>query len=140
MLRDVRVGLGDSLFFLVGEFEGGGAAFDGLGVYADPVARVECGEYHATAPLAEGRLRGSVQGIGVVRFNPFVSGQGGNQSFAAAFLDERGNGVVFSTLYSRDRVGVYAKPVENGASSFELTGEEKEAITKAKESVAKNKK
>src|SRR3989338_8286579 len=53
--------------------------------------------------LAEGRLRGSVQGIGVVRFNPFVSGQGGNQSFAAAFLDERGCGVVFSTLYSRDR-------------------------------------
>ena len=90
--------------------------------------------------LAEGRLRGSVQGIGVVRFNPFTQGQGGNQSFAAAFLDERGNGVVFSTLYSRDRVGVYAKPVENGASSFELTGEEKEAITKAKESVAKNKK
>lgn len=89
--------------------------------------------------LAEGRLRGSVQGIGVVRFNPFTS-QGGNQSFAAAFLDERGNGVVFSTLYSRDRVGVYAKPVENGASSFELTGEEKEAIAKAKESVAKNKK
>ncbi len=90
--------------------------------------------------LAEGRLRGSVQGIGVVRFNPFTSGQGGNQSFAAAFLDERGNGVVFSTLYSRDRVGVYAKPVENGASSFELTGEEKEAVSKAKESVAKNKK
>ncbi len=90
--------------------------------------------------LAESRLRGSVQGIGVVRFNPFASGQGGNQSFAAAFLDERGNGVVFSTLYSRDRVGVYAKPVENGASSFELSGEEKEAISRAKESVAKNKK
>jgi len=48
--------------------------------------------------------------------------------------------VVFSTLYSRDRVGVYAKPVQNDASSFELTGEEKEAILKAKESVAKNKK
>ena len=90
--------------------------------------------------LAEARLRGSVQGIGVVRFNPFTSGQGGNQSFAAAFLDERGNGVVFSTLYSRDRVGVYAKPVESGASSFELTVEEKEALNKAKESVAQNKK
>ena len=89
--------------------------------------------------LAEARLRTSVRGVGVVRFNPFTA-QGGNQSFAAAFLDERGNGVVFSTLYSRDRVGVYAKPVENGASSFELTGEEKEAILKAIESIAKNKK
>ena len=88
--------------------------------------------------LAESRLRTSVRGVGVVRFNPF-SGQGGNQSFAAAFLDEKGNGVVLSTLYARDRVGVYAKPVENGSSSFELTGEEKEAIAKAK-AAAQNKK
>jgi len=90
--------------------------------------------------LAEGRLRGSVQGIGVVRFNPFVSGQGGNQSFAAAFLDERGCGVVFSTLYSRDRVGVYAKPIENGTSTFELSDEEKEAIAKAHAHIAQHKK
>lgn len=90
--------------------------------------------------LAESRLRGSIQGIGVVRFNPFVSGQGGNQSFSCAFIDEHGNGVVFSTLYARDRVGVYAKPVEKGASSFELSEEEKEAIEKAQKSVAQHKK
>ncbi len=85
--------------------------------------------------LAEARLRQSVQGVGVVRFNPFAEGQGGNQSFAAAFLDERGEGVVFSTLYARDRVGVYAKPVSAGSSSFELTDEEKEAIAKAQENI-----
>ena len=90
--------------------------------------------------LAESRLRTSVRGVGVVRFNPFASGQGGNQSFAAAFLDESGSGVVFSTLYARDRVGVYAKPVENGASSFELSEEEKEAIGKAKASIGHHKK
>lgn len=90
--------------------------------------------------LSESRLRGAVQGVGVVRFNPFVSGQGGNQSFAAAFLDERGTGVVFSTLYARDRVGVYAKPVEAHGSSFELTDEEKEAIAKAKAAIAQNRK
>lgn len=90
--------------------------------------------------LAEARLRKSVRGVGVVRFNPFTSGQGGNQSFASAFLDEGFDGVVFSTLYSRDRVGVYAKPIEKGASSFELTDEEKEAIEKAKHSIAQVKK
>lgn len=89
--------------------------------------------------LAESRLRTSVRGIGVVRFNPFTSGQGGNQSFATAFLDEQGSGVVFSTLYSRDRVGVYAKPVEGGASTFELTDEEKMAIDRAEQQVAKHK-
>ena len=89
--------------------------------------------------LAESRLRGSVQGIGVVRFNPFTNGQGGNQSFATAFLDERGDGVVFSTLYARDRVGVYAKPIEQGASTFELTDEEKEAVQKARARAAQHK-
>jgi hypothetical protein len=91
--------------------------------------------------VAEARLQGSVQGVGVVRFNPFAGdGSGGNQSFAAAFLDERGAGVVFSSLFARDRVGLYAKPVEHGTSSFELTGEEKEAIKRAKESIAARKK
>ncbi len=101
-------------------------------------AREFRGELEKYLKLAESRLRTSVRGVGVVRFNPFTS-QGGNQSFAAAFLDERGNGVVLSTLYARDRVGVYAKPVDNGSSSFELTEEEKEAVSKAKES-ARNKK
>lgn len=90
--------------------------------------------------LAESRLRQSVQGVGVVRFNPFAEGQGGNQSFCVAFLDEQGSGVVFSTLYARDRVGVYAKPVSNGSSSFELSAEEKEAIAKAQESIIRARK
>lgn len=96
-------------------------------------------ELESYLKVAESRLRGSVQGVGVVRFNPFTSGQGGNQSFAAAFLDEEGGGVVFSTLYSRDRVGVYAKPVSGGSSSFELTDEEREAIRAAQEKIARHK-
>lgn len=99
--------------------------------------RVELEKY---LKVAESRLRGSVQGIGVVRFNPFVSGQGGNQSFCIAFLDEEGSGVVFSTLYARDRVGVYAKPIEKSRSSFELTDEEKEAVALAQRQIAQHKK
>jgi hypothetical protein len=86
-------------------------------------------------------LKSSVQGVGVVRFNPFSGdGSGGNQSFAVAFLDEGYSGVVFSALYARDRVGMYAKPIEKGKSSFELTAEEKEATAKAKHSIAGRKK
>jgi hypothetical protein len=97
--------------------------------------RVELEKY---LKLAEARLRGSMSGLGVVRFNPFGGvGQGGNQSSAIALIDETGTGVVLSTLYSRDRVAVYAKPVEAHTSSYELTAEEKEAIDKAKERVAK---
>ena len=95
--------------------------------------RVELEQY---LKFAEARLQGSVRGIGVVRFNPFGTTIGGNQSFAVALLDEKRSGVVLSTLYARDRVGVYAKPIEHGASTFELTGEENEALEKAKESIA----
>ncbi len=91
--------------------------------------------------LAESRLRGSVSGIGIVRFNPFSGeGQGGNQSFALAVLDEQGSGVVLSTLYSRDRVGVYAKPLAAFASTYELSDEEKQAIERAREQIAKHRK
>ncbi len=84
---------------------------------------------------AEGRLQKSIQGVGVVRFNPFRGdGSGGNQSFAVALLDEHAGGVVFSAIYAREgQTSVYAKPIENGRSSFELTREEAEAIQKARE-------
>ena len=88
--------------------------------------------------LAEARLRGALSGVGVVRFNPFEgTGQGGNQSSAVALVDEHGGGVVLSTLYSRDRVAVYTKPLQAGSSSYELTAEEKAAIEKAKEHIAR---
>lgn len=90
---------------------------------------------------AEMRIRGSVQGVGIVRFNAFSgNGNGGNQSFCVALLDEEHSGVVLSTLYSRNHVGVYAKPIEKGSSTFELTAEEQGALTKAKEQVAAHKK
>ncbi len=71
--------------------------------------------------------RKNIQSVSTVRFNPFKD-SGGNQSFASAFLDENGDGVVISTLYSRDRVGVYAKPIGKFGSEYELTNEEKQAI------------
>ena len=99
------------------------------------------GEVERYLKLVEARLRGSVSGVGLVRFNPFAAdGQGGNQSFAAAFLDEEGSGVVLSTLYARNHVGVYAKPLVQGASTYELSHEEKQAIAEAKQSALRHKK
>lgn len=82
---------------------------------------------------AETRIQKSVQGIGVVRFNPFEGdGSGGNQSFSAAFVDEHGDGIVLSAIYSRTgQTSVYGKPLLRGTSTFELTDEEREAIRKA---------
>lgn len=79
---------------------------------------------------ARERLRLSVQNVGIVRFNPFRDA-GGDQSFCIALLDEQKNGVVISSLYSRDGVRVYGKPVAGGASTYQLSNEELEAIQKA---------
>lgn len=91
-------------------------------------------ELEAYLETVEKRLHESIRAVQTVRFNPFKgTGDGGNISFATAFLDADGNGVVLSTLYTRDRVSVYAKPLKDGKSEYELTSEERNAIAKAKE-------
>jgi hypothetical protein len=93
--------------------------------------RKELEEYLATV---EKRLKKSVQSVHTVRFNPFKgNGGGGNQSFATAFLNEHGDGVVVSSLYSREHVSVFSKPVKKHGSDYELSEEEREAVEKAKE-------
>jgi hypothetical protein len=74
--------------------------------------------------------RRSLQWTGVVRYNPFED-TGGDQSFAIALVDGEGNGVVISSLHSREQTRVYAKPLRNWDSTYQLSEEEKEAIARA---------
>lgn len=76
------------------------------------------------------KLKKSVRGVETIRFNPFAD-QGSNQSFAVGLMNEDGDGVVISSLYSRERMSIFAKPVKNGKSEYELTNEEKEVLKKA---------
>jgi hypothetical protein len=86
----------------------------------------------------EKRLRRSIQRVETVRFNPFKgTGDGGNQSFASAFLSEEGDGIILSSIYARDRMSVFAKPIEKKKSSFELTEEERETVQKAADALEK---
>lgn len=72
----------------------------------------------------------SIQKVGVVRFNPFQD-TGGDQSFSFALLDQENNGLVVSSLYSREGVRIFSKPIEKGLSRHNLSKEEEEAIKKA---------
>ncbi len=86
----------------------------------------------------EKRLKKSVQAVNTVRFNPFKgTGSGSNQSFSTTFLNEERNGVVISSLYSREHISVYSKPVSAGKSEYELSEEEKESLDKAMEMLKK---
>jgi len=73
----------------------------------------------------------AVQKVGIVRFNPF-SEVGSDQSFSVALLDKNDNGVVITSLYTREGNRVYAKPIKAGLSEYLLSKEEKTAIEKAK--------
>jgi hypothetical protein len=91
----------------------------------------EMEEYLTTV---EKRLKKSVQSVETVRFNPFKgTGSGGNQSFSTTFVNEKGDGVVLTSMYARDRISMFAKPLKNFASEFELSEEEQESVEKSKQ-------
>jgi hypothetical protein len=72
----------------------------------------------------------SVQHVALVRYNPFQD-TGGDQSFALALLDKRGDGVVVSSLHGRTMTRYYAKPVKGGTSALSLSEEEVQAVQQA---------
>jgi hypothetical protein len=89
----------------------------------------------------EARLKRSLQAVETVRFNPFKgTGSGGNQSFATAFINEKGDGVVISSLYSREHISVFSKPLKKFQSEFETSQEERSAISNAKETLVNREK
>lgn len=75
-------------------------------------------------------MKSAVRGIATVRYNAFAD-VGGKQSFATALISEDGTGAVISSIYTRDRMNVYAKPIINFASEYELSIEESRALKEA---------
>lgn len=81
-------------------------------------------------PVVEEQGRRAVQHVGVVRYNPFED-TGGNQSFALALLDSKRDGIVISSLHSRQNTRLYLKAIVGGRSETALSEEESEALRKA---------
>ncbi len=68
-----------------------------------------------------------IQKVGLVRYNAFRD-VGSDLSFAVALLDRNDNGVVLNGLYGSESSNIYAKPIKNGNSSYQLSEEEKYAL------------
>ncbi len=81
--------------------------------------------------LVDSKMKKTIRNIETIRFNPFEEA-GSNQSFAIAMLNDEGDGVVLSSLYARDRMSIFAKPVKKHTSTFDLSKEEKDVVAKAK--------
>ena len=82
-----------------------------------------------------------IQKIGLVRYNAFKD-VGSDLSFAIALLDNNNNGVVLNGLYGSESSNIYAKPIRDGNSTYQLSDEEKYAIEIAEQNknfIAKHK-
>ena len=90
----------------------------------------EISQIHSYFNQVNNNLKQCIQKVGIVRYNAYKDA-GNDLSFAVAILDDKDNGVVFNGIYSREMSNIYAKPIENGKSKYNLTEEEITAIEKA---------
>ncbi len=72
----------------------------------------------------------ALQRFGLVRYDAFEE-MGGQLSFSAAFLDDRGDGIVITSINGRTETRTYAKPLRNLDSEHNLSEEERRAISMA---------
>jgi hypothetical protein len=77
------------------------------------------------------RIDATLSRVGIVRFDAYHD-LGGRQSTAVAFLNTLGDGVVITTVVSRDFARMYVKLIRDGASDIPLAPEESEALDQAR--------
>ena len=75
----------------------------------------------------------NISRIGLIKYNPFKE-TGGNNSFSLVLLDGNKNGIIITSLHTRERTRLYLKEVKLGKSKIELSEDEAKAL---KESLSK---
>ena len=68
-----------------------------------------------------------IQKVGLVKFNPFNE-TGGDHSFSLALLDGNKNGIIITSLHTRERTRLYLKEVISGKPKIELSNDEEQAL------------
>jgi len=68
-----------------------------------------------------------IQKVGLVKFNPFNE-TGGDHSFSLALLDGNKNGIIITSLHTRERTRFYLKEVFLGKTKLDLSKEESNAL------------
>lgn len=77
------------------------------------------------------RIDSSVSRVGIVRFDAYQD-LGGRQSTTIALLSSVGDGVVITSVVSRDFARIYVKLLKEGTPDIPLAPEEQEAVEQAR--------
>jgi hypothetical protein len=101
-------------------------------------ARAQLRHLDSQRPVGSGDLAAlrsdiaqALRHVAVVRYDAFGD-MGGRLSFSAAVVDDRGDGLVFSSIHARGESRTYAKGVVGGGSDATLTPEEQQALAAAR--------
>lgn len=70
-----------------------------------------------------------IQRVELIRFNPY-NDTGGDQSFSLAILNDKGTGIVITSLHARSGTRVFAKPISLGKADKNRLSEEEEQVVK----------
>jgi Protein of unknown function (DUF4446) len=76
------------------------------------------------------RTGSAISHVGLARFDAFED-TGGGQSFALALIDDEGDGVILTSLHSRQTTRVFIKDIRGGVADAPLSGEEERALREA---------
>ncbi len=91
----------------------------------------EMQEFYHIASTIHALSHKGIHRVGFLRFNPFKD-LGGDQSFALALMDGKADGVVISSLHTREGTRVYAKEIAGGdAAQHPFSDEEQKVIIEA---------
>lgn len=99
-------------------------------------ARTELAEIRKSVDLLRMKIETSKRFYGVKRYDAFDE-MSGEQSFALALYDDRGDGFLLSCQTGRDSARVFAKTISSGETDPPMTFEERAAFSAASRSGAK---
>jgi Protein of unknown function (DUF4446) len=98
-------------------------------------AQVGAGDVAAELDLLRAAVQSSLRHLAVVRYDAFGD-MGGHLSWSMALLDDAGDGVVVTSIHGRSDSRTYAKNVSSWTANQQLSPEEEEAISFARNAVA----
>jgi len=79
----------------------------------------------------EQRMPQQKSNLAIHRYNAF-SDKGSDLSFSLAITNDEKDGVVLTSIHSREGMYLYGKPIQKGQSNYSLTPEERKVIDEAK--------
>lgn len=93
--------------------------------------RSEVTSLDAEIALTREQLAHALRNVSVVRYDAFGD-LGGRYSFTAALLDDRGDGLILTSIHGRSETRSYLKGISRGVPDIELSPEETEAVRLAR--------